>query len=218
MKRIILVVLLCSLTLFAQNPKTYSLLGDLIYKNAQNLEKLKNKNLYNLEQENIEAYILKVNKLKKYGFMVDENKKNATKKEYLKKLRMIKKLNDKHVAKVHKNLFYAIDHNESVFFSQLINSGLVDIDKYKEDIRSYYKKHKDDVILPEDLENEFNYDENKVRKKRSVQSKLSKDEARVKRIRASEKAKQKRIEKELENQTKRKKEEIQEYQKKELSY
>ncbi len=214
----IIVLLLLVVAIFADNPKTYSLLGDVIYNNADNFNKLKNKNLYNLEKENIEKYIKKVNKVKEYGFLVDDHPSKTTKSEYLKKLRVIQKLNDKHIAKVHKNFTLAMKNEESVFFSQLLNSELVDIRRYRKDIRSYYYTHKDEVVLPPKLEAEFDRDEQSLKRQRIKESKYSEDKARVKRIQASDKVKQERMEKYLEAEAKRKKREIQEYQKQELSY
>ncbi len=214
----IIILLLLGVALFADNPKTYSLLGDVIYNNADNFNKLKNKNLYNLEKENIENYIVKVNKVKEYGFLVDDNLKKATKAKYLKKLRVIQKLNDKHIAKVHKHFLLAMKNGESIFFSQLLNSELVDINRYEKEIRSYYYTHKDAVALSSKLEEKFNKDGQAMKSQRVKESKYLEDKARINRIQANDKAKQEKIERDLEAEAKRKKREIQEYQKRELSY
>ncbi|SFV51246.1 hypothetical protein MNB_SM-7-888 [hydrothermal vent metagenome] len=71
MRNIFLYFLLLSTLLFAQNPIVYAALGDVIYNNVDNIEKLKNIDEYKIYDEKIDKYVADVKKAKEEGFAVE---------------------------------------------------------------------------------------------------------------------------------------------------
>ncbi|MEA3330356.1 MAG: hypothetical protein U9Q29_01530 [Campylobacterota bacterium] len=221
MKKIVILSLLATL-LLAQNPNVYSVLGDVIYDNVGKIEKLKGMYEYNSMDDKIEEYIAKVRLTKKMGLAIEAGDKSLDKNLYLQKLRKLSKTNDFFVREIYKSFRLSIAKEDSWFLSQIINSGLLDTDKYKSDIIEYYMAHCDvmdsqgviQVYLDEDTK--LKALEEKKRTSSKVVTKEMLQKAKIKRLRENDKLKQEAIKKSLEKEVADKKVKIREEQIKEL--
>lgn len=220
MKKFFLLFLL-STFLFAKNPNVYAALGDVIYDNAAKIEKLKT--IFDDSTEYvIDGYLAKVKQTKEEGFKIEAGDKSIDTKKYLNKLRGLSKTNDFFVRKVYKTYKRALKEEDSWLMSQMINSGLMDTEKYKEEIVKYYMTHSD-VMDTSGIVQQYLDEDAKLRaQQESLKAKvgLSKEEqqkARIRRLRARDKRKQEAIKKSLEEEVAHEKTKIREEQVKELS-
>ena len=221
MKKILL-LLIFTFSLFAQNtnflenPKVYSAVGDEIYNNVYKIEKLKEIDNFKSYKFKIDNYISDVRDAKEFGFAVESGQKADLKLVYLKKIRELLKVNNYFKRDVYKVFNLSISEEKNDLFTKIINSGLLDIKKNKIKIMDYYIAHSDEVdtsgvieyFLKEDAKNKKQYIKN---------YKKYKQEQKIKRVRASDKYKQKKLEKELTQKVVDRKEQIREYIKRELS-
>jgi len=221
MKNIILLFAFCAF-LFAKNPNIYAVLGDVIYDNAVKIEKLKTVSEYVESLDMLNKYLEDVNKTKEMGFKVQSGDKSVNTKEYLNKLRELSKTNDFFVRQVYKTYKTALETEDSWLLTQMINSGLMDTDKYKDEIVKYYMTHSD-VMDTEGVIQKYLDEDEKLRKQQEAlreKSALSKEEmqrARIKRLRENDKLKQEAVQKSLEQEVSKEKTKIRENQLKELS-
>ncbi|MFK5937161.1 MAG: hypothetical protein QM497_02085 [Sulfurimonas sp.] len=219
MKKII-ITLFCTTFLLADNPTVYSALGDVIYNNADNINNLKTINQYNTEISKIDKYVSTVDKTKKDGFSIQRGEKKIDKMDYLNHLRELSITNDYFVRSAKNNFKHSLSKEDSVLFSKIINSGLVDTQKYKEKIINYYFAHAEDINASGIVQSYLDEDkELRVRKETQIklyQSKKMREAAKIKRIRRNDKEKQASLEKKLEDEVKAKKIEIRQEQKSEL--
>jgi len=216
----IFLFLLLNITLYAQNPKAFSALGDVIYNNVDKIQKLENIDDYEVYKKKIKEYVADVKKLKKEGFALDEGI-NTNKMQYLNKLRKLSQTNDFLVRSAKRNLDLAIENENSKFFSQLINTGLIDEKKSKNKIIDYYFSHSDEVnatgLIQKYLDNDKNLRGKKEYKKSLLNSKKLRELEKIKRIRKKDKLQQEKLEQQLNQEVQKKKLQIRQEQKKELS-
>ena len=216
----IFLFLLLNITLYAQNPKAFSALGDVIYNNVDKIQKLENIDDYEVYKKKIKEYVADVKKLKKEGFALDEGI-NTNKMQYLNKLRKLSQTNDFLVRSAKRNLDLAIENGNSKFFSQLINTGLIDEKKSKNKIIDYYFSHSDEVnatgLIQKYLDNDKNLRGKKEYKKSLLNSKKLRELEKIKRIRKKDKLQQEKLEQQLNQEVQKKKLQIRQEQKKELS-
>ncbi|MFA6136753.1 MAG: hypothetical protein WC667_01580 [Sulfurimonas sp.] len=206
-----------STLLLAQNPKTYSSLGDILYDNSLNIEKLKEIDIYTQYGEKIEEYLSDIKSVKELGFEVDRADNSDEKKRYLNRLRELSKTNDFFVKSVNSNFFSSIKSSNSKLFLQMVNSKMLDTEKYRSEILKYYNLHSDE-ITPFDIMQDFLATDKKVQNKVSVkQSDKKRQEEKISRIRESDKINQETMEKSLEEETAKKKNIINDEKMKELN-
>ena len=141
MYKILLLFILTAVALFAQNPIAFSALGDVIYNNVNNIEKLKEIDEYKIYDEKIDKYVSEVKALKEKGFSLDNSTPGATKKEYLDKLRDLAKTNDFFTRSLENSYEVALKKDNCKVFSQIINNGLLNSDEHKKEIMDYYFAH-----------------------------------------------------------------------------
>jgi len=219
-KKIIIITLLYTTFLLADNPIVYSALGDVIYNNVGKINNLKNISQYTTKINKIEKYVSSVEKIKKYGFAIERGEKTIDKMEYLNRLRKLSKTNDYFVRSAKNNFKHALSKEDSLLFSKIINSGLVDTRKYKEKIINYYFEHAGDINASGVIQSYLDEDKALKAKKevqvKFYQSKKMREEAKIRRIRQNDKEKQEALEKKLDDEVKAKKIQIREEQKSEL--
>jgi uncharacterized membrane protein YheB (UPF0754 family) len=207
--------------LLAKNPNVYAALGDVIYDNAIKIEKIRTIVEDDISAAMIDKYLADVKKAKDDGFKIEAGK-IIDKKAYLNKLRELSKTNDFFVRYVYKRYKKALKEDDSWLFSQMVNSGLMDTKKYKDEIVEYYMTHSDVMdtkgIIKKYLDE---YEQLKAQQKVSkVKVTLTKEEiqrARIERLRRNDKLKQEAIKKSLEEEVAQEKSKIREEQIKELS-
>jgi hypothetical protein len=220
MHKILLLLLFILLPLEARNPYPFAALGDVIYNNVSKIENLKSIADCSEYNKKIDSYIARVKAVKKEGFEL-EAKKRQNKKEYLQKLRSLAKEYDFFRYCVDKRYEEAVENNNVMLVSQLINSGLLNTEQYKQEILDFYFAHVGEMPT-EGLIQSYLDEDAKLRKKREAQrkrylSKKQKEQERIKRIRQEDLKEQQRLEQKLQRELLKKKKEIREYQKKELS-
>ena len=221
MYKILLLIPLLTALLLANNPRPYAALGDVIYDNAKYIEKLQNIDSCQVSKVEIQKYLKDVNKTKKYGFELEAHKANRDKKVYLNRLRELSKINDDYVRRVKAGYAISMKTDNYQLFSQVINSGLIDIKEKKLEIIDYYYKHRDDInatgvigdLLDEDAK--LKARKEALRKQRKTQKELEAE--KIKRIRENDRREKERLELELQRNLEKEQERIREEQKKELS-
>lgn len=217
--RLTVIIFLFTTLLMGQNPKVYSALGDVIYDNVEKIEDLKNVSQYKKYNNKISSYVLRVNGTKKIGFKIESGDKNYDSKEYLQTLRDLSKENDFFLRSVEKNFEKSIEQEDSELFIQMINSGLLNIEENKSEIKKYYLSNSRNINASGVMKTFIDKEITKKQKKKSRIKKLTKkqiQEARIKRIREKDRIKQENIKKSLEEKAMQKKMKIRQMQKKEL--
>ncbi len=225
MKILIILTTVLTILFSADNPKAYSALGDVIYDNVDKIEKLKEMPMFRISEDRIENrvddYIDSVNEARMMGFALDNKTNKFDKKEYIKKLRELTKIHKEFITRVETLLNSSISDENSELFLKLVESGLLDIKKNKNKIKSYYLKHSDEIE-----ENEFIKEALKEEKKtpqgpsqKEIKAKKYKKlkEDRIEKLREKEKAKDEAVKRLIEEEFQRKKREIIEEQKEELT-
>ncbi len=207
--------------LIAQNPHAYAALGDTIYDNADNIEKLKYIRSFEMLTPKIEKYIKEVEVSREYGFALDAHKKEYDKKEYLQQLRDLSKTNDFFIRSVRSAYKSALESNDDKLLFEILNTELIDIDDNFKEINAYYKLHTD-AVQPKVYVQAFQrkrleQQSIKAPKKKKVLSQKDIELLNIKRIRAKDKAKREALQKDLERESRRKKLQILQEQQKALS-
>ncbi|MCK9453879.1 MAG: hypothetical protein WCY51_02915 [Sulfurimonas sp.] len=218
MKNFILITLL-SLILSAQNPTIYSQLGDQIYNNAQAIHKLKDIDKFSQYKKEIQEYIKDVNSTKLNGFAIELGDKSIDNLEYLQKLRELSK-KDINFTRIAKNSFQeAIKEGNSRLFAEILNSGIIKIDDYKDEIFEFYSLFKDEIFLSDEVMSFIQSELEKQKSKQEAKGAARKEETqaqRIKWLREKDRAKEQKIKELLEEELLKKKREIREHQKEEL--
>jgi len=204
-----------------ENPKPYAALADVIYDNVEDINKLKDLEEYKIYVDDIEKYVAKVRATKDEGYKLELQKANITQREYLNRLRELSKKNDFYLRTAKDSYTSSMKENHYSLFSDIINSGLIDTDKRKEEIIDYYYKHSDDINSSGVIDDYLNADAKlkalKDSQKKHYKTKKQLEEEKIKRIRANDKAEKEKLEQTLQEDLKDKKLKIRQEQKKELS-
>jgi hypothetical protein len=221
MLKILFLSLVLALTLFAQNPRVYSALGDVLYDSLDNIEKLQLIDEYKVYRQKIDRYAKRVRAAKKVGFAIENGDETVTPKGYLRTLRELAKEHDFFTREVEASFHEAIRTKNSKLFHAIINSGLLDTDRYKKEIIGYYFEHSDELqtqgLIQKYLDEDAKLRAKKEAQKKHYKTKKQREKERIERLRRRDKLEQERLEKELQEKLLKKKQEIREYQEKELS-
>ena len=126
-------------------PNIYAALGNVIYKNIDNIVKLKELDAFKSFSEKINSYSASVKKSKAVGFDIESGNKNVDEATYLETLRVLSKENDYFVRSVKSTYKLSMQKQDSKLFLQTVNSGLLDTDKYRDQIIEYYFAHSEDI-------------------------------------------------------------------------
>lgn len=216
----IIIMYLFTLALFAQNPKIYAALGDVIYNNVDKIADLKIIKEYKEYAKKIDEYTKDVNQTKKDGFCIETSKNCIDKKEYLNKLRTLSQTNDYFVRSVKRNFSTSMKKNNNLLFSNIINNGLLNTKKNKETIINYYYENIDDInatgVIQTFLDEDAQLKKSKDAQRKKYKTKKMLEEEKIDRIRKNDILKQEELEKKLQDEVKRKKIEIREDQQKSL--
>ncbi len=220
MYKLLLIILTFTL-LSANNPKPYAALGDVIYNNVDKIEALSYLESYSLYSKEIDAYVSEVKAAKIEGIKLEMGEPSISKKDYLNRLRKLSKTNDYFVRGIRSNFKNSMNTNNYKLFSVVINSGLMDTEKHKNEIIDYYYKHQDQIdpkgVIEEFLNKDAKLKALKEAQRRKYKTKKMLEEEKIKRIRAEDKEAQKALELKLQKELENKKLKIREEQKKELA-
>ncbi|WP_457743637.1 hypothetical protein [Sulfurimonas sp.] len=220
MYKFILFLCLSITVLYASNPLMYAVLGDKIYNNLDNIKKLTTIGDYYLYQDDINKYIVDVNKAKAIGLSLDENSSPKERKAYLKELRELSSENDYYTRLATTSLYTSMQNGNSLLFTKIINSGLINTQENKKVILDYYFAHQNDINTTGVIDLYLKEDKELKAKREASAKKLitkkMKEEQRIKRIRKDDEIQQLKLEKRLDKAVEKKKKEIRKEQKKEL--
>lgn len=208
--RMILFLSLFVTLLMGQNPKAYSAIGDTIFNNIEKIASLKNISQYKRYAKKIDNYQRDVIKAKRRGFSLDTTDNPITKKKYLKKLRVLIGTNDFFINLVNRDFIISIKTENSEFFSDIVNTGIIDTTKHKNEIIEYYIEHKESIKLRGLLEkiiDKYTKLNAKKKKKKSLSAKELQKE-KIKRVREKDIKEQQALEMKLEKERMKKKSEI----------
>jgi len=220
MKKTILLFILTTF-LFAQNPNVYSALGDVIYENVSEIQKLINIKKYSRFENKINLYVVDVEDAKEMGFAIDIGDSTQDKTIYLKKIRKLSKTNDFFHRDIIKTYEASIKDENNELFSQVINSGLFDSDKNKDEIMRYYFAHIDEIntfgVIQKYLDEDEELRKQQAKSKTIIFTKKEIQEAKIRRIRLRDKEKQQEIQEKLQKELIQKKSDIRKEQVQELA-
>jgi hypothetical protein len=190
--------------LYSNNPKPYAALGNVIYENVQKIDSLQKLKSYDLYKSDIAKYVKEVELAKKEGFEIEASKAKISKKDYLIKLRHLAKINDNYLRGIRDNYKASMNNNNYNLFSEIINCGLIDTNKNKNEIIDYYYKHQEDINASGVIEDLLNDDAKlkALKESQKIKYKIKKilEEEKLKRIRDKEKTTQENLEVKLQNE------------------
>jgi len=217
MKTIIILSFIIT-SLFSQNPRVYSAIGDDIYNNVEAISNLKTLSAYPYEEKKINDYIKKVELNKKNGFKIESGNKEVSPAKYLKNIRKLSNINDSFKRKVEAMFNKALKDENSLLFIEMVNSKLLDTKAKQKKIMNFYIKHQDD-ISPVGVIQIFLDKDAELRRRREywLEAKKRKEIARIKYLREKDKADDKAMNEKLTKELNQKKKEIRSYQKQELN-
>ncbi len=220
------VLLTLSLSLFAQNPKSFAALGDVIYNDVDKFENLKEMASMQEFRTAIDAYIALATETKKMGFTIDAKNAEDTKEapvdgtEYLKALRQLSTEHDAIIVNSRNRFKEAITDEDSETINGMVNISVIDLDDYKDELIHYYEEFGEDQNLSSlDVMYAKHIDSQKDDNSTALsaaQQEARENEARIKRMRATEKAKNDALEKSVKEEKEREKKKVLNEQKKEL--
>ncbi|EQB39221.1 hypothetical protein M947_07010 [Sulfurimonas hongkongensis] len=208
-KRLILLLLA---TFLSANPKIYSALGDVIYNNVEIIESLKKISEFKEQEAQIDEYVKSVYAAKEMGFSIEEGTQEIDKKKYLKTIRELSKINDMFFRLAQNMYKESIEQENTLLWSKLINSGLIDTQKHKDEVLEFYFEHSKDIdeegVIQKFLDQEKKLKTKSTKKNDDLLMKKEAQEEKIKRIREKDKLKQEAIQKALEEELKKKKTQI----------
>lgn len=218
--RLFLLVLINTL-LFAQTPKVYTKLGDLIYKNASKIKTMQDINEFRRYTLRIDTYLKEVERLKEYGYQVELNTKGYDKEIYLEGLRKIEETNNFFVREIHSTFDMALKENNIELFNTLLEANMVEEQKYEDEIISFYMKNKESAFKSTYIDNVLQEREAKQKEAQRLKAvraiQKESELSRIERIRKRDKEKEEALQKALDKELEEKKAKILEEQMRELS-
>ena len=134
-----------SLQLFAINPKIYSLLGDMIYNNADEFQKFSNITTKIDEKREIAQYVIQCKKLKEEGFLIESGDKKYSINDYFNRLKIFSRENDHYIKLINLRFSDAIDSNDIRVFIGLVDLTIVNKDERRDKIEMFISSHEDET-------------------------------------------------------------------------
>ena len=219
MKKILL-SLLVSLTLSAQNPTAFSALGDVIYNDISKFKALGKMDVMADSRAMIDAYIQAAAQSKKIGHVLDENESQINSESYLTGLRTLSTEHDAIIAKARERFEEAMADEDSETINKLIHYGVIDPEDYTNELVHYYEEFGEDQNLSS-IEAFYKAHTASLKKdtnqtRSEAQREARENEARIKRMRAKNRAVTEALEKSVEEEKAREKQKVLNEQKKEL--
>lgn len=216
-----LLLLSMALSLFAQNPKSFAALGDVIYDDIEKFEKLKQIASMQEYVPAIDAYVAEASKAKKMGFAIDAEDSNVDPKNYLNALRQLSAEHDAIVVGSRTRFKEAINDEDGLTLNAMVASGVIKTDDYKEQLIRYYEEFGEDQNLStiEPMYKQYaatlKKDDNTTALS-AAQREARENEANIKRMREQNKAKAEALAASVKEEQEREKQRVLSEQKKAL--
>ncbi|MBU1626414.1 hypothetical protein KKB18_03520 [bacterium] len=219
MKKLLL-ALLISFSVYAQNPVIFAALGDVIYNDVDKFGKLSNLPAMRDFKPAIDEYLILADKSKKMGFAVDSNDGSGDAKVYLKELRSLSTKHDTIVLNARKRFEEAIQDQDSETMSSMIKIGIVNPKDYKNQLIQYYEDYSEDqnlsVIEPLYKEYKFKLSCEENASKSGAEAAKNAEAEVVNRMRATDKASKEALTRSVKEECDREKQSVIQEQKKAL--
>ena len=146
MKKYVL-LLLTALSLFAENPKSFAALGDVIFDNVETFKQLESMPIMAEYNREIRAYIKEAKTVKKMGFALDEKEDGVVAKEYLTALRKLSVEHDKVIQFSRSSFKEAIEKEDTDSVNYMIVNGVINPKNYRSELINFYEEFGDDNNL-----------------------------------------------------------------------
>jgi len=215
-----LLLLTITLTLFAQNPKSFSALGDVIYNDVVPFQKLKQLASMQEFAEAIDIYSAEAKGAKEMGLLVDSKDKSINAKSYLATLRKLSVQHDTILENSTKRFKEAMVDEDGLTINAMVDYGVIDTEDYEKELINYYEEFNEDQNLSSLSTMYLEYLSTLVKDKGTTLSEAQREqlanEANVKRMRAKTEAKDAAFEKSVKDEQTREKKKVLNAQKKEL--
>jgi len=215
-----LLLLTITLTLFAQNPKSFSALGDVIYNDVVPFQKLKQLASMQEFAEAIDIYSAEAKEAKEMGLLVDSKDKSINAKSYLATLRKLSVQHDTILENSTKRFKEAMVDEDGLTINAMVDYGVIDTEDYEKELINYYEEFNEDQNLSSLSTMYLEYLSTLVKDKGTTLSEAQREqlanEANVKRMRAKTEAKDAAFEKSVKDEQTREKKKVLNAQKKEL--
>ena len=219
MKQFLLLITI-SLTLFAQNPKSFSALGDVIYNDVEPFQKLKQLASMQEFSEAINTYSAEAKVAKEMGLLVDAKDKSIDAKSYLATLRKLSVQHDTILENSTKRFKEAMVDEDGLTINAMVDFGVIDTEDYEKELINYYEEFNEDQNLSSLSTMYLQYLSTLVKDKGTTLSEAQREqlenESNVKRMRAKKEAKDAAFEKSVKDEQTREKKKVLNEQKKEL--
>jgi len=216
MKKLLL-TLLISVPMYAQNPVIFAALGDVIYNDADKFGQLADLTIMHDYKPVIDDYLESVEKSKKMGFAVDSNDTAIDAKGYLKELRLLSTKHDAIVLNAQKRFEEAMQDEDSETITNMIKIGIVNPQEYKNQLIQYYEDYAEDqnlsIIEPMYKEYKLACEENASK---PGNAEAAKNEEVINRMRATDKASKEALTRSVKEECEREKQSVMQEQKKAL--
>ena len=131
-----------SVAMWAANPKIYAGLGDFIYDDMVNISQLGELDAMGNERVQIQAYLKRCQNVKERGFSLDNNGSVEEKENYLETLRSLETERKFFVNAANAALERKIQENDFEGYKELLQTGMIDIEKNSDDIINFYALNK----------------------------------------------------------------------------
>ncbi len=216
----LLLLLAITFTLFAQNPKSFAALGDVIYDDVETFEKLKSLPSMQAFSGAINQYIADTHQAKEIGFLVDAKDKSIDAKTYLAKLRKLSVAHDTIMEKSTKHFKEALSDEDGETINAMIAYGVIDTEDYDKELINYYEEFHEDQNLSSLNALYLKYLSTLVKEKPTALTEAQREEleneANIKRMRAKKQAKDAAFSKSVKEEQNREKKKVLDEQKKAL--
>lgn len=139
----LLLIITVAISLWADTPKLYAGLGDLIYSDMESIFRLGDIEVMSKYDESIARYIGNCKVAHKHGLVLDiEDPDPKAAKSYLEELRALDKERTFFIRMAERELSKAIEQDDLLSYSELIKSGVIDIERYSESVTDYYQRYR----------------------------------------------------------------------------
>ncbi len=146
----LLLIITVSISIWADTPKLYSSLGDLIYDNMESISRLADIKVMSKHDESIARYIGNCKMAHKHGLALNIDDPDAKAvKNYLEELRALDKERIAFIQISDRLLSKSIEEDDLESYSELIKSGVTDIERDSDRIIDYYLRYRNENYLVE---------------------------------------------------------------------
>lgn len=208
----------------ADNPKIYSGLGNVIYDDMESISRLSDIKAMAKYNDSIAAYLEKCRAVRKSGFALEKNQPTpAETKAYLNSLRSLEKEHAYFLRLTNSALLQTIQNNDYNGYSELIKSGLVDIEKNSEDIVGFYLQNRNEYNALAEVEDFMRYQEELQKRENQEEARRhslyrSYKQQRIRQIHKRQAEKKAAITKSINDERERTKMEVYKQQEEELQF